>query len=190
MKNRPNAVVGLLAAIAVLLAAHLVVQASKPAEAGGVAGGGDPCPGDINSDAVVDVGGGLVRVRHAGDPYIVELLPMTGEQYIRVWSDGRVDRMAGNDCAYAVDPLYSHGPVEHPVPVVAAQSVHIALGDAVMLTYQDGRVDLLEGPVAENPRCTIAGIGTPSLCTADVDRDGDVDVTDFLALLNQWGPCQ
>ena len=38
-------------------------------------------------------------------------------------------------------------------------------------------------------RSTLAGIGTPSLCTADTDRDGDgtVGILDLLALLANWG---
>ena len=40
-------------------------------------------------------------------------------------------------------------------------------------------------------RSTLAGIGTPSLCTADTDRDGDatLGILDLLTLLANWGPC-
>ena len=60
----------------------------------------------------------------------------------------------------------------------------------LMLTYADGRVDLV-GPNVNGPgsRCTIAGIGTPSFCTGDVDRNGIVGINDFLIVLAQWD-CQ
>ena len=49
-------IAALLTMIAALLTVLVVVQLSKPAQAGGVAGvGGDPCPSDINNDAMVDV---------------------------------------------------------------------------------------------------------------------------------------
>ena len=38
-------------------------------------------------------------------------------------------------------------------------------------------------------RRTIVGIGTPSLCIADIDRDGIVGINDFLIVLGQWD-CQ
>ena len=56
---------------------------------------------------------------------------------------------------------------------------------AFMLTYGDGRVDLIGNGI----RCTIAGIGTPSLCIGDVDRNGTVGIEDFLIVLAEWG-CQ
>ena len=58
-----------------------------------------------------------------------------------------------------------------------------------MLTYEDGRVDLLAG-TSTDPRCTIAGVGTPSFCTADTDRNGFVDFNDLLTMFGQWGECQ
>ena len=44
-------------------------------------------------------------------------------------------------------------------------------------------------------RSTLARISTPSLCTADTDRDFDFDadgtvgILDLLTLLANWGPC-
>ena len=55
------------------------------------------------------------------------------------------------------------------------------------MTFEDGRVDLVGGNIGD--RRTLAGIGTPSFCTADVDRDGEIGITDFLEVLGQWGPC-
>ncbi len=81
---------------------------------------------------------------------------------------------------------YSFGPVEHPFPVVDAKFMgNCSAQCSTILTYGDGRVDL----VRNAGRCTIAGVGTPSFCTADVDRNGNVGIEDFLLVLGQWG-CQ
>ena len=126
-------------------------------------------------------------------PTVVKMLTNRFDNYHRIWSDGRADRFerpVNGDCD-EFELVISHGAVEHPFPVVDA-----VLGDTshdpttVMLTYEDGRVDLIGGSVFQI-RCTIAGIGTPSFCTGDVDRDGAVGIEDFLIVLGQWGqPCQ
>ena len=78
------------------------------------------------------------------------------------------------------------GPVEHPFPVVdVVQGSNPHNTPNVMMTFGDGRVDL----VGDSNRCTLAGIGTPSFCTGDVDRNGIVGIEDFLIVLAQWD-CQ
>ena len=121
-----------------------------------------------------------------GDPYIVKLLPATHITYHRVWSDGRVDTMqrSAPDCDYQID--FSHGPVEYPFPVVDAVQGSNHDVSALMLTFEDGRVDMVGG----GERCTVAGVGTPSLCPADIDRDGEIGIEDFLMVLGAWGLCQ
>ena len=120
------------------------------------------------------------------DPYVVKNLPWSRSLYLRVWSDGRVDLLGRNPfvCTWGIG--WTHGPVVHPFPVVDA---HPASSDnlAALLIYEDDRVDL----VGEDIRCTLEGIGTPSLCTGDTDRDGTVGIVDFLTVLDQWGEtCQ
>ena len=34
------------------------------------------------------------------------------------------------------------------------------------------------------------GQAIPGSCTADVTRNGEVEITDFLEVLGQWGPCE
>ena len=122
-----------------------------------------------------------------GNPYIVKLLPVSHLTYHRVWSDGRADQMQrpdGNNCDY--ESTLTHGPVEHPVPVVDAVFGFYHNDQSVMLTFEDGRVDL----IAHGERCTIAGVGTPSLCPADIDRDGEIGIEDFLMVLGAWGVCE
>ena len=111
------------------------------------------------------------------------------DNYVRVWSDGRVDyfdRPVQGDCS-EFTLIASHGAVDHPFPVTNA--VRRDSG-TVLLTFtnergEDGRVDL----IGNGQRCTLEGIGTPSFCTADVDRNGSVGIEDFLMVLAQWG-CQ
>lgn len=165
MNKIRKSIVSLLIVIAVMLTLNLVlVMGSRTA----------------NAEAAV---------AGEGDPYIVKLLPKSGQNYYRVWSDGRADVMQRDDfsCEFLVDAVV--GSVEHPFPVVEAVegTNHNTL--SLMITYEDGRVDLVFIGAGLD-RCTIAGIGTPSLCTADTDRDGDVDAADLLTLLAQWGSCQ
>ena len=162
---RHRTIVVMLTVIAVLLALNLMVTTA-------------PASPDIAS-ATANANGPPV-------PTIVKLLPVKQSEYLRVWSDGRVDDMntSGPNCDFVLS--LANGPVEHPFPVVDAIFTK-TLAPAVMLTYGDGRVDLVGGL----ERCTIAGVGTPSFCTGDVDRDGTVGIQDFLALLAQWGQsCQ
>ena len=162
--KRPNTTTVLLAVVAVLLGVNLLPKAD--------AGENGPAPA----------------------PYIVKQLVITPVTYYRVWSDGRVDVMGGTGAACEFDVVTSYGPVEHPFPVVDAQFSEERSGCvndcALKLTYGDGRVDMAGYGVASG-RCTIAGIGTPSLCIGDVDRNGIVGIEDFLTVLAQWGePCQ
>ena len=159
--KRPNTTTVLLAVVAVLLALNLIATTSPAAD------------NDANASPPA--------------PYIVKLLPRSSLEYVRVWSDGRADTINRSDgtCDYEVSSAF--GPVEHPFPVVDA-----ALGSNhdvpdVMMTFGDGRVDLIGGGPPR--RCTIAGIGTPSLCIGDVDRNGTVGIEDFLLVLAEWG-CQ
>ena len=66
------------------------------------------------------------------------------------------------------------------------QAAEFTINQGIMLTYEDGRVDLLNGT---DPRCIIAGVGTPSFCTANTDRNGFVDVNDLFTMFGQWGQC-
>ncbi len=117
-------------------------------------------------------------------PTIVKLLPISHCKILRVWSDGFTDlyqRTCDLVCDWESFP--QAGAVDHPFPVVDAV---LASGhdQGLMMTFGDGRVDMVGGL-----RCTIAGIGTPSFCTGDVDRSGTVGIEDFLIVLSQWG-CQ
>ena len=163
MDKLRKCIVSLLVVIAVLLTLNLVVMGSRTA----------------NAEAAV---------AGEGDPYIVKLLPISKLSHARVWSDGRVDWMVRDNSSCDFQSKVTFGPVEHPFPVVeAVHGVHHNSFN-VMMTFEDSRVDLVPG--VANGRCTLIGIGTPSLCTADTDRDGDVDVVDLLALLGQWGSCE
>ena len=117
-----------------------------------------------------------------------EVREITGSEYFRVWSDGRADRwvrLPDPNCDFVFTTTI--GPVEHPFPVVDAIFAGNHISQGIMLTYEDGRVDLLQP--SEVQRCTIAGVGTPSFCIGDVDRDGTVGIADFLIVLSQWD-CQ
>ena len=150
-------------ACAVLLALNLIATTSPAA----------------NNDAPANANG-------PPDPYIVKLLVVSHLTYHRFWSDGRHDELQRTDgnCDYMLGTTL-HGPVEHPAPVVDAIQGSNHDVQAFMLTYSDGRVDMIGG----GERCTVAGIGTPSLCIGDVDRDGTVGIEDFLIVLSQWD-CQ
>ena len=64
--------------------------------------------------------------------------------------------------------------------------------------WSDGAVDttvfsLLDYP--RTPACDPAVVCgpvpvIPGSCPADIVRNGDVDVLDFLTVLNAWGPCK
>ena len=147
MNKLRKRIVSLLVVIAVMLTLNLVlVMGSRTANAeAGVAG---------------------------GDPFIIDLFPYSGTLYLRVWSDGQVDslerKQGGNTCDFS-NIIVIAGPVDYPFPIV---EVFIPPhGTTAMMTFEDGRVDLV-GTAGGLNRCTIAGIGTPSLCTADTDRDG------------------
>ena len=126
-----------------------------------------------------------------GPPTIVKLLLLNGASYVRVWSDGRVDHMQTLNSGVDFVVVYSYGPVEHPFPVVDAtlstRPDGAGVGVAVMLAYEDGRTDFLS---SQDPRSTIAGVGSQSFCTADTDRNGFVDFNDLLTMFAQWGSCQ
>ena len=121
-------------------------------------------------------------------PSTVKIMPLNAWDYFLVWSDGRVDayQRPHDPGQCDIEIFYTlQGPVEHPFPVVDA--IHsINSVSAVMQTFEDGRIDMLY----LSERCTLQGIGTPSLCTADIDRNGEIGTADLLELLNQWGPCQ
>ncbi len=135
------------------------------------------------------LGVNLLPMADAGEngpsaPHIVKLIPLSHWTFHRVWSDGRVDTMQRTDGNCDYESNLTHGPVQHLFPVVDAV-LGASLSASLMLTYSDGRVDLIGG----GDRCTIAGIGTPSLCIGDIDRDGIVGIEDFLIVLGQWD-CQ
>ena len=160
----------LLAAIGLLLALNLIATTAPAAD----------------TDAPATANG-------PPDPYIVKLLAVSASNYHRVWSDGRVDAFSSPGvCDFTLS--FSYGPVEHTFPVVDANYANGAIGCGVgcpiMLTYEDGRIDLISVP-DDVLRCTLDGIGTPALCIGDVDRSGTVGIEDFLIVLQQWGePCQ
>jgi hypothetical protein len=70
-------------------------------------------------------------------------------------------------------------------------SAHFGLGtatvvDELRVNWPDGTNTILTD-VAANQTLTIPS--APALTPGDLDADGDVDVVDFLALLQAWGPC-
>lgn len=161
MNNRHKVTTSLLAVIAVLLALNLFTMSSQTANAETVMAGGE-------------------------DPYIVKLLPIYNDIIIRVWSDGRRDDIALDlNCGFTVGNIY--GSVDYPFPVI--DEIQGSIQD-VMMTFEDGRVDTVGQILGVPTRCTIAGVGTPSLCTADTNRNGVVDTEDLLELFAQWGSCQ
>ncbi len=160
MTNGQRTITALLAVIAELLAANLATSNERPAEA-----------------AAPD---------RDGNPYIVKFLLLDQTHIYRAWSDGQADVLEWTgypSCVWEPHPI--GGPVDHPFPVVDAVLPANEMSPAVMMTFEDGRVDYLLPGI----RCTMAGIGSQSFCTADVNRDGAVNVTDFLTMLAQWGPC-
>ena len=102
-------------------------------------------------------------------PYIAALLPGTGSQYIRVWSDGRVDIMEGTNCEFAVEPVYSYGPVDYPFPVIEFEDVELggtrqpdSFFFALTLGTEKGRFNDILGKqfdIALNSQ-TLAGVPT------------------------------
>ncbi|MHC4609695.1 MAG: hypothetical protein ACYS7M_05050 [Planctomycetota bacterium] len=89
---KQTTIAGLLAAI-VLLAAVVIVQATRPAEAGGVATQGDPCPADIDNSGTVDVVDFLQLLASWGpcpapQPVAIASDPTGHEMIARQWSDG------------------------------------------------------------------------------------------------------
>ena len=164
MNTGHRTIVALLTVIAVLLALNLIATSAPAA----------------NNETTASATGPPV-------PTIVKLLPLNPTHYFRVWSDGRVDALNGPSCDF-VTVGEINGPVDHPYPVVDAIFAGNHSTQAIMLTYEDGRVDLVNGQ-GSTPRCTIAGVGTPSFCTGDVDRSGVVGIEDFLIVLSQWD-CQ
>lgn len=157
MSNAQQFIPFAFGAVVVLLAANLLGGTWRPAEAGVAAG--------------------------PTEPYIVNLFPIQGGEYLRVWSDGQVDVLDRDQfsCDFSVCSI---GPVEHPFPVVDALQGSDQTS-AVMMTFGDGRVDLV-GFNFTVQRCTLAGIGTPSLWIADINRDGCVDAFDLSILLAEW----
>ena len=89
-----RAFAGLLAAVVVLLATVLIVQATRSAEAGSVAGNGDPCPSDIDNDGTVGITDFLQLLGDWGPcpaATIVDGVWSTGGPgtvLFRIWSDG------------------------------------------------------------------------------------------------------
>ena len=117
MTNGQRTITSLLAVVAVLLGLNLILGSSRRAEA---------------QDAI-----------GAGEPYIVKLLPVSHLTYHRVWSDGRVDTMQRTDGNCDYESNLTHGPVEHPFPVVDAVLGSNHDSQSAMLTFEDGRVDLM-----------------------------------------------
>ncbi len=75
-------IAGLLAAIVVLLAAHLIVQATRAAEASGETGGGDLCPCEIDNDGMVEITDVAVLATPGS---------ATTSFHARLWSDGLIE---------------------------------------------------------------------------------------------------
>ena len=165
MKHRT--ITALLAVIAVLLGLNLTVRWPREVQAMGPAG-----------DA---------------DPYIVRAFPVyaspPGIHVIRVWSDGQIDFMEFLDSATCEHQTFAiWGPADPPPAAI----VHAELvtdpeigGFGVTLVYADGSAEL----VVPFRRCSLGGGESAAFCSTDHNRDGVVDVVDFLALLGQWGPC-
>ena len=92
------------------------------------------------------------------------------------------------------------GPVQ-PVPVALAVTPQFDInGEAqntfsVLRLWNDGAVDLTRvgiGTSCTSPLnfCSGPDQVIPGSCMADVDRDGNVAVSDLLTMLAAWGPCQ
>ena len=96
------------------------------------------------------------------------------------------------------------GPVQPvPVAIAAQQAFNINAGGTdvwrVFRLWSDGAVDAKQldwtispvnvcSPQTDVIDCPVVPI-IPGSCTADVTRNGEVEITDFLEVLGQWGPC-
>jgi hypothetical protein len=157
-------IASLLTVIALLLTAHLVVQVSRPAAAGGAAGV-DPCPSDINDDATVDVVDFLQLLGDWGPcpnpPRLIDVSYLEGNSsVVRLWTDGSVEAayvVGQGDCAPPVlcSPWHEvAGPSPHAEVSQATGVAHSA--SVLVRTWADGYVDAI--------RLSVNQCGTTGTC--------------------------
>ena len=83
------------------------------------------------------------------------------------------------------------GPVE-PTVVGGAFQNSGGTGWRTVRFWSDGHVDMkytvLEGACGIVSECEVAL--WPGSCTADITRDGSVEIGDMLGVLGEWGPCE
>lgn len=128
---RQRTIAGLLAAV-VLLAGIVIAQASRPAEAGGIASRGDPCPADIDDNGTVNVQDFLILLGSWGDcpgpPRVIEMALVSNDGLYRLWSDGMIERAtndAGDFCSGGVWCEWEEVPDDAP-PQPNARVIQIA----------------------------------------------------------------
>lgn len=154
---------GVLAAV-VLLSAVVIVQATRPAEAGGIAARGDPCPADIDDNGTVNVQDFLILLGSwgpcPGPPRLVatDSSGAVGPGVnvsVRLWSDNTLDlNVLGLAipcwlCGNSYPPPGEWIVVEPPLLRPSAQPIDVALSgpihgagtgatQAVWVSYSDG----------------------------------------------------
>ena len=130
-----------------------------------------------------------------GDPSVVKWFPVGNTRYYRVWSDGQIDffiKAANSQCVNFQFAEVVLPATDHPFPVVDAEADGVDAGIRFVIEFADGRADYVEfgGQNEVLDHCTIAGEGSPFHCLGDTDRSGEIDFTDLLTVLSQWGSCK
>ncbi len=155
--TRHRSIASLLAVTAALLVTNLIVQGSRPAEAGGAAGL-DPCPPDLDGDGVVAVPDLLTMLAAWGPcPSGARVMSMSKTNLngplmlIRLWSDNRLQvymATTGNSCFECDEsfpqPLTWTDIESPPVPagVVPSEVVWLEDGGRIYVAHSDGTVYL------------------------------------------------
>ena len=89
--------------------------------------------------------------------------------------------------------------MQEPVPInISAVPVNGAVNEyrfRFFRLWSDGTVDTNRVSFVHLTSCEIQNqCGPvpiiPGTCTADITRNGEVEVNDFLEVIGQWGPCE
>ena len=133
---------GWLAVIAALLTVNIIVQASRPADAGGV------CESDITGDGEVGIDDFLQLLGEWGPcpPRVVAGVAFGEDEarQVQLWSDNTIRYrheprgfVCSNDCSENTPPLYEWVTITSPPTIAAPADVH-ANANKIWVFYADG----------------------------------------------------